>query len=159
MLWIQSTGTNCTIQTIFSIDCDNYEIKLYGPSLEIEWILVIHNNCIFPYYGYSIEIVWIYYGFSGAIANFLVWISLFFPMIEKEGIRTVIMIWSLNMKNMSRTLKMTRNSKQKKNGLEESQNAHLQLECTTNYYIMNKNKQQALGGSATSFPGSSVINL
>jgi hypothetical protein len=30
--------------------------------------LIIHNNCIFPYHGYSIEIVWIYYGFSGAIA-------------------------------------------------------------------------------------------
>jgi hypothetical protein len=28
------------------------------------------------------EIVWIYYGFSGAIANFVVWISLlFFPVI------------------------------------------------------------------------------
>jgi hypothetical protein len=24
------------------------EWKLYGPSLEIEWILVMHNNCIFP---------------------------------------------------------------------------------------------------------------
>jgi hypothetical protein len=48
--------------------------KLYGPLLEIGWILVIHNNCIFPYYGYSKEIGWIYYGFSGAIANFVVWI-------------------------------------------------------------------------------------
>jgi hypothetical protein len=36
--------------------------------LEIEWILVIHNNCIFPYYGHSIKIVWIYYGFIGAAA-------------------------------------------------------------------------------------------
>jgi hypothetical protein len=53
------------------------EWKLYGPLVEIAWILMIHNNCIFPYYGYSIEIVWIYYGFSGAIANFKVWISLF----------------------------------------------------------------------------------
>ena len=26
------------------------------------------------------EIGWIYYGFSGAIANFVVWISLFFPV-------------------------------------------------------------------------------
>ena len=51
-----------------------------GSLLETEWILVIHNNCIFPYYGYSKEIVWIYYGFSGAIANFVVWISLFFPV-------------------------------------------------------------------------------
>jgi hypothetical protein len=34
--------------------------------------LIIHNNCIFPYYGYSVEIVWIYYGFSGAIANVIV---------------------------------------------------------------------------------------
>jgi hypothetical protein len=42
--------------------------------------LNIHNNCIFPYYGYSIEIIWIYYGFSGAIANFIVWISHFFPV-------------------------------------------------------------------------------
>jgi hypothetical protein len=24
-----------------------------------------YNSCIFPYYGYSIEIIWIYYGFSG----------------------------------------------------------------------------------------------
>jgi hypothetical protein len=45
----------------------------------VEWILIIHNNGIFPYYRYSIEIVWIYYGFSGAIANLRVWISLFFP--------------------------------------------------------------------------------
>ena len=27
------------------------------------------------------EIGWIYYGFSGAIANFVVWISLFFPVV------------------------------------------------------------------------------
>jgi hypothetical protein len=26
------------------------------------------------------DIGWIYYGFSGAIANFVVWISLFFPV-------------------------------------------------------------------------------
>ena len=51
---------------------------VYGPLLEIEWILVIHNNCIFPYCGHSIEVVWIYYGFCGAIANFVAWISLFF---------------------------------------------------------------------------------
>jgi hypothetical protein len=55
------------------------EWKLYGPLLEIAWILIIHNNCIFPYNGYSIEIVWIYYEFSGAIVNFKVWISIFFP--------------------------------------------------------------------------------
>ena len=48
--------------------------------MEIEWILIIHNNCIFPYYGYNIEIVWIYYGFSGAIANFVVHMDFtFFP--------------------------------------------------------------------------------
>jgi hypothetical protein len=29
------------------------EWKLFGPSLVIEWILIIHNNCIFPYYGYT----------------------------------------------------------------------------------------------------------
>jgi hypothetical protein len=29
----------------------------------IEWILNIHNNCIFPYYGYSMEIV-IQYGYT-----------------------------------------------------------------------------------------------
>jgi hypothetical protein len=28
------------------------------------------------------EIGWIYYGFSGAIANFVVWISLFFPVFH-----------------------------------------------------------------------------
>ena len=50
---------------------------MYGPVLEIEWILIIHNNCIFPYYGHSIKIVWTYYRFSGAIANFIVWSSLF----------------------------------------------------------------------------------
>jgi hypothetical protein len=38
---------------------------------------MIYNNCIFPYYGYSIEIMWIYYGFSDAIANVIVWISHF----------------------------------------------------------------------------------
>jgi hypothetical protein len=41
-------------------------------TFEIEWILITHNNCIFLYYGYCIEIVGIYYGFSGAIANFIV---------------------------------------------------------------------------------------
>jgi hypothetical protein len=56
------------------------EWKLYGPLLEIQCILIIHNNRIFPYHGYSIEIVWIYYGFSGAIANFIVWISHFSPV-------------------------------------------------------------------------------
>jgi hypothetical protein len=30
------------------------------------------------------EIGWIYYGFSGAIANFVVWISLFFPSVNNE---------------------------------------------------------------------------
>jgi hypothetical protein len=54
---------------------------MHGPLLEIEWILVIHNNCIFPY---SMEIGWIYYGFSGAIENFVVWISLFFPVINSQ---------------------------------------------------------------------------
>jgi hypothetical protein len=33
---------------------------------------------MFPNCGYSVEIVWIYYGFSGAIANLIVWISHFF---------------------------------------------------------------------------------
>jgi hypothetical protein len=42
----------------------------FNPLLEIEWILVIHNNCIFPYYGYGIEIVWIYYGFSRCNCKF-----------------------------------------------------------------------------------------
>ena len=23
--------------------------KLYEPLLEVEWILIFHNNCIFPY--------------------------------------------------------------------------------------------------------------
>jgi hypothetical protein len=53
--------------------------------VEIEWILIIHNNGIFPYYRYSMEIVWIYYGFSGAIANLRVWISLFFPVKSCKG--------------------------------------------------------------------------
>ena len=39
------------------------------------------NNCIFPYYGYSMEIVWIYYGFSGAIANFIVCMDFTFFLI------------------------------------------------------------------------------
>ena len=54
--------------------------------MEIVWTFIgnrmdfgFHNNCIFPWYGYSMEVVWIYYGFCGAIANFVVWISLFFP--------------------------------------------------------------------------------
>jgi hypothetical protein len=53
--------------------------------MEIVWTFIgnrmdfgFHNNCIFPWYGYSMEVVWIYYGFCGAIANFVVWISLFF---------------------------------------------------------------------------------
>jgi hypothetical protein len=37
-------------------------------------------------------IVWIYYGFSGAIANFVVWISLFFPSETEE--------LSLNLRNL-----------------------------------------------------------
>ncbi|CAB4042294.1 Hypothetical predicted protein, partial [Paramuricea clavata] len=43
---------------VYRIICDDKVIKwkLYGPLLEIEWILIIHNNCIFPYQGYSIEI-------------------------------------------------------------------------------------------------------
>jgi hypothetical protein len=39
------------------------------PLLETEWIFE---------WIYSIEIVWIYYEFSGAIANLIVWISQFF---------------------------------------------------------------------------------
>jgi hypothetical protein len=35
------------------------EWKLYGTLLEIEWILMIHNNCIFPYYGYIVSKLWI----------------------------------------------------------------------------------------------------
>ena len=57
------------------------EWKLYGPLLEIELILIIHNNCIFPYYGYSIEIVWIYYGFSSVITNLMVQTSHFFQCV------------------------------------------------------------------------------
>ena len=51
----------------------------------VEWILIIHNNCIFPQYGYSTKIVWIYYGFSGATANFVVWILHFFPVVVGGG--------------------------------------------------------------------------
>jgi hypothetical protein len=40
----------------------------YGYSMDILWI----------YYGYSMDTLWIYYGFSDAIANSIVWISLFF---------------------------------------------------------------------------------
>ena len=54
--------------------------------MEIVWI---HNNCIFPYYGYSIEIVWIYYGFSGAIANFIAWISRYFLSVFLGDSKTV----------------------------------------------------------------------
>jgi hypothetical protein len=32
------------------------EWQLYVSLLEIEWILIIHNDCMFPYYGYSIQI-------------------------------------------------------------------------------------------------------
>jgi hypothetical protein len=34
------------------------------------------------------EIVWIYYGFSGAIANLIVWISLFFPSGVNHNLTT-----------------------------------------------------------------------
>ena len=42
--------------------------------LEIEWILIIHkyhNSCIFPFilWIYSMQIMWIYYGFSGAVVT------------------------------------------------------------------------------------------
>ena len=36
------------------------EWKLYGTLLEIEWILIIHNNCIFP----TMAIVWKQYGYT-----------------------------------------------------------------------------------------------
>ena len=32
------------------------------------------------------KIVWIYYGFRGAIANFVVWISLFFPVTDSQRV-------------------------------------------------------------------------
>jgi hypothetical protein len=35
------------------------EWKLFGPLLAIEWILIIHNNCIFPVDILSVDIVWI----------------------------------------------------------------------------------------------------
>jgi hypothetical protein len=38
------------------------------------------------------EIGWIYYGFSGAIANFVVWISLFFPVFDSAIYSCVIII-------------------------------------------------------------------
>jgi hypothetical protein len=37
------------------------EWKLYGPLCKIEWILIIYRNCLFLYYGYCVEIRWIYY--------------------------------------------------------------------------------------------------
>ena len=34
----------------------------------------------------------LYYGFCGAIANFVVWISLFFPLLDnRKGIKNTIM--------------------------------------------------------------------
>ncbi|CAB3987123.1 Hypothetical predicted protein, partial [Paramuricea clavata] len=42
--------------------------------------------------------------------------------------------------------------------LEESQDAYLQLECTTNDYIINKNMQQTLGGSVEQPEASSGNN-
>jgi hypothetical protein len=44
--------------------------------MEIVWIFIGNRM---DFYGYSIEIVWIYYGFNSAIANFVVWILHFFP--------------------------------------------------------------------------------
>ena len=84
--WTSSTKT-CTYhwKKFWKSIEGHTERKLYEPLLKIEWILIIHNNCIFPYNGYSLEIVGIYYfgldGFSGAIANFIEWISYFFPVI------------------------------------------------------------------------------
>ena len=69
------------------------EWKLYGPLLEIDGFLIIHNNCIFLYYGYSIEIVRIYYGFSGVIANVIVWISHFFPVFVSSISCYFIPVW------------------------------------------------------------------
>jgi hypothetical protein len=50
-----------------------------GNRMDFEF-LIIHNIKLYiiPYYGYIIKIVWINYGFSGAIANFILWISHFF---------------------------------------------------------------------------------
>ena len=30
--------------------------KLFKPLLEVKWILIFHNNCIFPYHGKCVEI-------------------------------------------------------------------------------------------------------
>ena len=41
---------------------------VYGSSSEIVWKSNFHNNCNFhTMHGYSMEIVWIYYGFSDTI--------------------------------------------------------------------------------------------
>jgi hypothetical protein len=57
------------------------------------------------------EIRWIYYGFSGAIANFVVWISLFFPVITSHNFQqsTVLQLESLYMDdgNVRMTAKQT----------------------------------------------------
>jgi hypothetical protein len=45
-------------------------------------LIIERVYCIFPYFGYSIQIVWIYYGFIGAMANLIVWILLFFPVLR-----------------------------------------------------------------------------
>jgi hypothetical protein len=54
----------------------NVENPYNGNSMDLDWnrmdFFILHNNCICPYYGYSIEIEWINYGFSGAIATIIV---------------------------------------------------------------------------------------
>jgi hypothetical protein len=59
---------------------------LYGPLLEIEWILgriiIVYFHTVDIGTSHSIEIVWIYYGFSGAIANFIMDFTLF-PVYRK----------------------------------------------------------------------------
>jgi hypothetical protein len=53
-----------------------------GNRIDFDYHACITELYISIYYGYSIEIVWIYYGFSGAIANFIVRISHLFPSVS-----------------------------------------------------------------------------
>ena len=47
------------------------------------------------------EIGWIYYGFSGAIANFVVWISHFFPSGRECGMLQNVLVFSNSTVNFT----------------------------------------------------------
>ena len=61
-----------------------YGHSINGSSLEVVWKYNFQTCCNFHTMAIVMEIVWICYGFSGAIANFIVWISQFFQWLAQR---------------------------------------------------------------------------